>query len=134
MTTKEARPPSHLNILVVEDSKDGAESLSRLLRLSGYDVRVALDGSTALREASESPPDVVLLDIGLPGMDGWEVARRLREQLQPKRPVFVALTAYGGQDDFRRSAEEGLDLHLVKPVDMKVLRTFLEGVERQQER
>src|SRR5262249_39212912 len=98
------------------------------------DVRVALDGPTALQEASESPPDVVLLDIGLPGMDGYEVARRLREQTQVKMPIFVAVTAYGTDDDFRRSAEEGLDLHLVKPVDSKVLRTVLEGVERQQER
>ena len=130
MITKEARPPSLLTVLVVEDNEDGADSLSLFLRLCGYDVQVAYDGPTALQEANLSPPEVVLLDIGLPGMDGWQVARRLREQLQ-SRPFLVALTAHGTADDFRRSEEAGLDLHLVKPVDPHMLRNVLEGFERQ---
>jgi CheY-like chemotaxis protein len=105
-------------VLVVDDSVDGAESLARLLRLAGYDVRVAHDGPTALRASAAARPEVVVLDIGLPnGMDGYEVARRLRAQPGGDHMTLIALTGYGQDDDRRRSGAGGFAAHLVKPVD-----------------
>jgi CheY-like chemotaxis protein len=105
-------------VLVVDDSVDGAESLALLLRLAGYDVRVAHDGPTALRASAAARPEVVVLDIGLPnGMDGYEVARRLRAQPGGDHMTLIALTGYGQDDDRRRSGAAGFAAHLVKPVD-----------------
>ncbi|VTR97702.1 histidine partial : Sensor protein OS=Rubrivivax gelatinosus (strain NBRC 100245 / IL144) GN=RGE_23280 PE=4 SV=1: Response_reg [Gemmata massiliana] len=120
------RPP--LSVLVVEDLLDVAESVADLLTISGHAVRVASCGSDALLAALADPPDVVLLDIGLPGMDGWEVARRLRSQLNGKQPVVVAVTGLGADDDRRRSADAGIDLHLTKPADPVALTTLLARV------
>jgi two-component system, OmpR family, response regulator len=106
-----------LRVLVVEDHADSATSLAMLLRISGHEVRVAQDGLAALEMARSDPPDVVLLDLGLPGLDGWQVAERLRRQSAPKRPLFIALTGYGREEDRRRSEEAGIELHLLKPAD-----------------
>jgi len=125
MTTTNNRTPK-LRVLVVEDNRDAAGSTATLLRHWGHDVRVALDGPTALREASEDAPDVVLLDLGLPGMDGYEVARRLREMLHEKKTLFVVVSGYGMDRDVLRSSDEGIDLHFVKPVDPAELRAVLE--------
>ena len=104
-------------VLVVDDNKDGARLLARLLRSCGHQTALAHDGPTALDAAIANPPDVVFLDIGLPGMDGFEVARRLRELDGPNRALLVALTGYGRDDDMRRSREAGFDHHMVKPAD-----------------
>jgi CheY-like chemotaxis protein len=108
-----------LSVLVVDDYPDAAESLAALLRLYGHRVTVALTAREALAAADRNPPDVALLDIRLPDMDGWQVGRWLRERAsgRGRAPLLVAVTGCGQQEDFRRSAEAGIDLHLVKPVD-----------------
>jgi CheY-like chemotaxis protein len=106
---------------VVDDNVDGADSLAVLLRLSGHAVRVCHDGPAALALADEFVPDLVLLDIGLPGMDGYEVARRLRARPGLDRVLLVALTGYGQEEDVRRSRQAGFDHHLVKPADPTTL-------------
>ena len=106
-----------LRILVVEDHADTAATLALLLRMEGHEVQVAPDGPAALEAVQIASPDVVLLDIGLPGMSGWEVARWVTGQPAEKRPLLVAITGYGREEDRRRSEEAGMDLHLVKPVD-----------------
>ncbi len=113
------------NILVVDNNHDAGESLALLLRLHSHDVRTAYDGPAALDLARARPPDVVLLDIGMPGMDGLEVARRLRRDLGLQQALLVALTGYGGEDDRRRSQEAGFNAHLVKPLDLDALNGLL---------
>ena len=116
-----------LRILLVEDDGDSAETLAVLLRIYGHEVQVARDGPTALRLAADQPPDVGLLDLGLPGgMDGYEVARRLREQEADKLPLLIAVTGYGRHEDRRRSKEAGIHLHLLKPVDGEALNRLLQ--------
>lgn len=103
-------------VLVVDDNVDAADSLALLLRLTGNEVRTAYDGPNALQAAEEHRPDVIFLDIGLPGMDGYEVGRRLRQQPGFEQTPLVAVTGYGSADDRRRSDECGFYAHLVKPV------------------
>ena len=112
-------------LLVVDDNVDAAESMALLLALDGHQVRVAHDGHQALALAGELAPQAVLLDIGLPGMDGYEVARRLRESAATRAALLVALTGYGQEEDRRRSLDAGFDHHLVKPVDLDTLRRLL---------
>jgi len=109
-------PGQGLRVLVVEDLADASETLAMLLRLERHSVWVAADGPAALRLTDECDPDIVLLDICLPGFDGWEVARQLRSRPLRKRPLLVAVTGYGRDCDRQCSAEAGIDLHLVKPV------------------
>jgi PAS domain S-box-containing protein len=109
---------SPCRVLVVDDNKDAAESLAMLLRVAGHDVRTANDGLTALEMAKIFRPEVVLLDIGLPRMDGYEVARLLRKQPGLEGAVLIAVTGYGQEEDRRRTREAGLNAHLVKPVDL----------------
>jgi DNA-binding response OmpR family regulator len=106
-------PP--LRILVVDDSRDAAESLTKLLRLAGHDVLTAHEGELALHLAATAQPAVVLLDIGLPGMDGYEICRRMR-QMGLVNALILAMTGYGLERDRRRSHEAGFDTHMVKPV------------------
>lgn len=106
---------SHVSVLVVDDHADAAESTAELLKLLGCRTRVAGCGTDALDAVAAEPPDVILLDIGMPGMDGWEVARRVRAGVAERRPVIVAVTGRGTEEDRRRSAAAGIDLHLVKP-------------------
>jgi PAS domain S-box-containing protein len=105
-----------LRVLVVDDNVDAVQGLGHLLRLAGHHVELAHDGPTAIAVAGLAPPDLVLLDIGLPGMDGYAVAAQLRAAGH-KRAVLVALTGYGREEDLRRSRDAGFDRHLVKPVD-----------------
>ena len=112
-------------ILVVDDNVDAAKSLARLLRRWGHTVEISHDGPSALEAVEAYLPDVVLLDIGLPGMDGYEVARRLRANPDFLATPLAAITGYGQQDDQRRSREAGFDLHLTKPVDPTGLKDFL---------
>ncbi|MFL6200432.1 MAG: ATP-binding protein [Thermoanaerobaculia bacterium] len=117
-----------LKVLVVEDNVDAAESLATLLRLWNHDVNVVHDGRTALEAARTQQPEVVLLDIGLPGLDGYQVARRLREELGLDHTLLVAMTGYGQPEDRRRSQEAGIHHHFVKPVEPIVLRNLLAGL------
>ena len=112
-------------ILVVDDNVDTARGMSRLLKLLGHDVRVAHSGPEALEAASEHRPEFVLLDIGLPGMDGYEVALRLRREAFGKEAMIVAVSGYGQEEDRRRSRESGFDFHLIKPVNPDALVALL---------
>jgi CheY-like chemotaxis protein len=115
-----------LRVLVVEDNVDTGDSLSMLLRLHGHDVQVARTGPTALEIAFASRPDVVLLDIGLPGLDGYQVARRLREHPEFKDVTLCALTGYTPSEaDRQRQQETGFNHYYVKPVELaKLLELF----------
>ncbi|MEW4569687.1 PAS domain-containing protein [Tautonia sp. JC769] len=114
--------PTPLRLLIVDDNRDAAVTLGTLLgKIAGHDVRLAHDGPEALRVAARFEPEVVLLDIGLPGMDGYEVARRLRDTPAGSLALLIALTGWGQQEDHRRSQEAGFDHHLVKPVDSDVI-------------
>jgi CheY-like chemotaxis protein len=106
-----------LRILVVDDNTDTALTLGTLLRLSGHEVRVAHDGRDALHAAQEFQPEVILLDIGLPGMDGFEVARQLRASPVFAHTAIVATSGYNREGDRRRAAEVGIDRYVVKPFD-----------------
>jgi CheY-like chemotaxis protein len=101
----------------VDDNVDSADSLAMLLSLTGHNVRTAHDGPSAIQEARAHRPDVILLDIGLPRMDGFEVARRLRQDPDMRAVLLIAMTGYGQEEDRRKTQEAGFDLHLVKPVD-----------------
>jgi signal transduction histidine kinase/DNA-binding response OmpR family regulator len=118
-------PPATRRVLVVDDNRDAAESLALLLGVAGHATRVSHDGPSALTTAAEFQPDAVLLDIGLPGMDGYEVARRLRAAPTTRRALLVALTGYGQIEDQRRAREAGFDHHLVKPADLEALAALL---------
>jgi two-component system CheB/CheR fusion protein len=112
-------------VLVVDDNRDAAESLALLLQAVGHEVRTCHDGPSALEAAAEFGPDTVLLDIGLPGMDGYEVARRLRALPATERALLVALTGYGQEEDQRRARAAGCDHHLIKPADLEALSALL---------
>lgn len=124
------RDPLGLDVLVVEDNADGRESLVLLLREAGCRVRSAPDGSRGLTLALETEPQVVLLDIGLPGLDGLDVARRLREDARGRRMHLVALTGWGAETDRARTAGVGFDAHLTKPVDAATLLRHLAKVPK----
>jgi two-component system CheB/CheR fusion protein len=112
-------------VLVVDDNVDSAESLAMLLRLKGHEVQVAYDGPAALVTARTFHPEAVLLDIGLPGLDGYQVATRLRKQRRTAGSLLVALTGYGQEEDQQRSLHAGFDHHLTKPVDPPVIYELL---------
>ncbi len=114
-------------VLVVDDNLDAADSLASLLSLLGHDVQVAYDGPSALDAVVREHPEVVLLDIGLPGMDRYEVARRLRKTMGQHTVALIALTGYGQAEDRQRAYEAGFDHHLTKPVDPQSLATLIAG-------
>jgi CheY-like chemotaxis protein len=114
-----------LKILVVEDFADCAKTTASLLRHLGHSVRIAGNGPAALEACRGDRPDVVLLDIGLPGMSGYDFAESLRAEFGAATPPLVALTGYGQSSDRQRSADVGIDVHLVKPVDFNELKTVL---------
>jgi CheY-like chemotaxis protein len=117
-----------LRVLVVDDNDDAATSMALMLRLHGHEAATATDGAGALASAADGHFDVVLLDIGLPGMDGYEVARRIRGEDWGRDLKLVALTGWGQSEDRRRSREAGFDLHLVKPVPPDRLEQALAGL------
>ncbi|MGI8782663.1 MAG: response regulator [Acidobacteriota bacterium] len=112
---------SQLRILVVDDNDDATDILAQLLKLKGHDVRSERDGPSALKMAAAFQPEFILLDIGLPGMDGYEVARRVRQAPVLSKVTLVALTGYGQERDRQQSKSAGFDHHLVKPVDPEAL-------------
>jgi signal transduction histidine kinase/DNA-binding response OmpR family regulator len=112
-----ASAPRPLRVLVVDDNRDAAETTAIVLSLAGHDVHSAADGTEALGLAAIHAPEVVVLDLGLPGIDGYEVAARLREMPAGRDAMLIALTGYGGERDRKRVREAGFDLHLVKPAD-----------------
>jgi len=118
------KPPG-LRVLVVDDNHDAVETLAMLLGLWGHDVRLAADGPSAVETAAAHRPDVVLLDISLPGMSGYEVAERLRANPELRETVLVAMTGYGQAEDKKETSEAGFTLHLVKPVEPDVLQKLL---------
>ena len=117
-----ATPAVGLRVLVVDDNQDSANSLGLLIQVLGHDVRTVYDGPSALALAGSFVPDLVLLDIGMPVMDGFEVARRLRQIPALQKAVLVAQTGWGQEEDRRQAQEAGFDHHLVKPVDPNALR------------
>src|SRR5262245_37827753 len=121
----DAGPPPRRKILVVDDNVDAVETLAEMLRLEGHEIRTAQDAECAVTEAVEFRPDVALLDIGLPGADGYSLANRLRALPQMRDAVLVAVTGYGRSEDFARSAAAGFDHHLVKPIDPSRLAAVL---------
>jgi signal transduction histidine kinase len=121
----EQREDRQLKVLVVDDSVDSAESMAIILEMSGHSVRKAHNGPDALRAASEYRPDVVLMDIGMPGMSGHEVAQKLRETPAMREVVLIAMTGYGRQVDREQSRAAGFDHHLVKPLDFDKLNEVL---------
>jgi len=118
-------PTRARRILVVDDNRDSAGSLAVLLRMAGHETRTAFDGLEALEAASEFKPDVVLLDIGLPRLNGFEAAHELRQQPWGKKVLLIALTGWGQDEDRRKTRDAGFDAHLVKPVDQAQLAKLL---------
>lgn len=114
-------------ILVVDDNVETAQSLARLLEHWQYETEVAHDGPAAIAAAQAAPPYAVLLDIGLPGMDGYEVTQQLRQCPSLHKTLIVALTGFSADSDLARSREAGFDLHLVKPVEPDVLQSLLDN-------
>jgi CheY-like chemotaxis protein len=108
---------SNARVLIVDDNRDGAQSLALMLDIEGHEVRTAADGLEALQIAEEFQPHVVLLDIGMPGIDGYETARRLRTRPWAQSTLLCAQTGWGQEDDKRRARTAGFDRHLVKPID-----------------
>jgi CheY-like chemotaxis protein len=117
-------------VLVVDDNTDAAEMLSDWLMGFGHEVAMAHDGPTALALVPDFSPDVVLLDIGLPVMDGFDVARRVLARHGARHPLLVAVTGYGQPADRERAAREGFGAHLVKPVDLDALASLLSSAPR----
>jgi DNA-binding response OmpR family regulator len=117
-----------LRFLVVDDHEDSAAMLERLLSLAGHEARCTNDGLTAVAEAERYRPDVILLDIGLPRLNGYDACRMIREQRWGTNIVLLAVTGWGDDDDIRRSREAGFDGHLVKPVEMDRLVELLSTV------
>ena len=118
-------PTGHLRVLLVEDNRDAADSLRMLLEFSGYKVTVAYSGAEGVKVAKEFRPDIIVCDIGLPGMDGFAVAKALRENPETAAARIIAVTGYGGEDDRQKALEAGFNTHLVKPVDPNKLLTNL---------
>ena len=117
MREKQSNGRRRVRVLVIEDNKDAAESLHLLVAQLGCEATIAHDGATGIEAALAAPPDVVFCDIGLPGLDGYAVARRLRAESWGPRVTLVAVTGYGREEDRRRAEAAGFDMHFVKPAD-----------------
>jgi CheY-like chemotaxis protein len=115
-------------ILVADDNRDALESLARLLTLGGHEIHTSVDGVQALEAATREHPELVLLDIGMPGMNGYEVARRIRARPWGREATLVAITGWGQETDRQRSREAAFDSHCVKPLDPQYLFTLLDSL------
>jgi len=121
----EGQERAALHVLVVDDNRDAADSLRMLLEMWGHDVRVAYDGAEGLEVARSYHPDCLVLDIGLPAMNGYDLARRVRQEPGLERAKLIALTAYSGEAHARRAREAGFDYQLVKPASLSELERIL---------
>jgi len=124
-----AAPKSSLRILIVDDSKDGADSLAMVLKMMGNDTRTAYDGKEGVELAEEFRPEVVLFDIGMPKLNGYEACRLIRKQPWGRKVIVIAVTGWGQEDDRQRSHDAGFDHHMVKPVDPQALMKMLAGLD-----
>jgi signal transduction histidine kinase/ActR/RegA family two-component response regulator len=124
----QAGPKLGAHILVVDDNEDAAEMLSMLLELAGHHARTVNDGASALAAARDSVPEAIILDIGMPGMNGYDVARKLREDDRFSKTALIALTGWGSREDKRKAIDAGFDFHLTKPVDAVEMRRVLSMV------
>lgn len=118
-------PKSRLRILVVDDNPDSAMSLAMMLSMRGHETRTAHDGETAVSTAEEFRPRVILLDIGLPKLNGYEVAQRIRQEAWGEQMFLVAVTGWGQDEDRQRAEDVGMNLHMVKPVEPAALDRLL---------
>jgi CheY-like chemotaxis protein len=117
-------------VLVVDDNPDSAQSVGTLLECLGAEVEIALDGPSALRALDRRPPQIVLLDLDMPGMDGFEVARHIRARDEWRELLVVALTGWGQRSDRRRTLQHGFDYHLLKPAELDALTALLAAAPR----
>ena len=124
------RSTANCRVLLVDDNRDVARSMARLIRLLGHDIRVAFDGPEAVQIGGEFKPDVVLMDIGLPKLNGYDAAREMRSTPWGEKMTLVAVTGWGREIDMRRSHESGFDRHLTKPVEPDVLEALLSSYSR----
>lgn len=124
--SEDAHKPPHLKVLVVDDNKDVADALAALLDFGEHEIRIAYDGASALDEAGQFTPDIVFCDIGMPGMNGHELAARLRADPRHKSAVLVAVTGWGNEEDKRLSVRAGFDLHFTKPISAEQIESVLE--------
>jgi CheY-like chemotaxis protein len=127
-TVVESKPTVGRRILIVDDNKDGARSLAMLLKLAGHQTDMAHDGIKALEAAERLRPDAVLLDIGLPKLNGYEVCRRIREQPWGKDLVMIAVSGWGQEEDLHKSRDAGFNNHMVKPVDHEMLTKMIDSL------
>lgn len=130
-STADQAPAGHMHsvrVLVVDDNGDAADTLSMLLEVLGHRAQVAHDGRAALDAVLEFRPQVVFLDIGMPGMSGYDVAAAIRNDRRYDQPLLVALTGWGSEDDRERTRAAGFDLHLTKPVDLAAIEKMLHTV------
>jgi len=128
--TPAAIPMAQLRVLVVDDNRDAADTLAMILRIYGYATCVAYDGLAALAEAGAFQPNAMVLDIGLPGLDGYSLAERFRKMPAFSRTMLIALTAYRGEEYRRRSQQAGFDHYLVKPAEIKQLKGLFQEYQR----
>jgi CheY-like chemotaxis protein len=126
-----AKPPGALRVLVVDDDRDSADSLALLLQTSGHLAEVAYNGPSALKKVGGCPPDVVVLDLAMPGMDGYELGRRLRELPGMSAAFFVVLTGYPLDPEEQRYREAGFNHHFLKPAEPKDVERLLAGLARE---
>jgi CheY-like chemotaxis protein len=123
------RPIMDGHVLVVDDDRDTADSLARLIRSFGYETKAVYDGSQAVEEAAAFLPDMALIDIGMPGFDGYETVTRIRQQRASVHVILVAVTGWTRDEDKQRAYESGFDLHVAKPMDIEKLKWLLSLLE-----
>ena len=123
-TNPEASPS---RILIVDDNRDSARTMARILELDGHDVFCVYNGLAVSEQVATFHPDVLLVDIGLPGLDGYQVARKIRQDFAKETLMLIAVTGYGGEDNHARAKGAGFDHYLVKPVNLKALQEILAG-------
>lgn len=125
---------STLKILIIDDNEPSAKTLGWMMELIGHDARLAFDGSAGIEAAKEYKPDVVLLDIGLPIINGYEACSIMRKDAMFSNTIFIAQTGWGQEEHRQRSKEAGFDFHLVKPIQLEQLRELLEPISQKMNR
>jgi len=128
-----ALTPVAARVLMIQDNEEAADVLAQLLRLSGHEVELALDGAKGLKLVEKFSPEVILCDLGLPGVDGYEVAARIRKRPLSRTPAMIALTGYGSAKDHKSALAAGFDLHVVKPADPEVLLRLIDSAMKRED-